>query len=90
MERGRDLEVTIRHGMMSETRGWIHFHNSNRTTLKKELGSGVTECVQWFFMKRNSCVVGMGSVCSPNAREGGGRLLQLGREPLTKGPGSQL
>lgn len=94
VERGRDLEVTIGHSTMSETRGWIHFHNSNGTTLKKELGSGATDCAvkcaQWFFVKRNSCVVGRGSICSPNVREGGGGLLGLGRVPLTRGPGSQL
>lgn len=63
------MEVTVGHGTMSETRGWIHFHNSNRTTLKKEPGSGArecaTECAQWFFMKRNSYAVGRSSVCSP-------------------------
>lgn len=44
VERSGDLEVTIGHGMMPQRRDWIHFHNSSRTTLKKEMDGGGTEC----------------------------------------------
>lgn len=44
VERGRELEVTIGYGRVPDRRGCTHFHSSSRTSLKKEVGSDVTDC----------------------------------------------
>lgn len=62
MERDRDLEVTIGHGMMPERRGWIHFHNSSGTTLKKEVGSDMTICSAPWFLQKGTAVLSRGAL----------------------------
>lgn len=62
MEKGRDLEVTIRQGMMPERRDWIHFHNSSGTTLKKQVGSDVTLCTAPGFLQKGTAGLSRGAV----------------------------
>lgn len=62
VEKGRELEVTIRQGMMPERRDWIHFHNSSGTTLKKQVGSDVTTCTALWFLQKGTAGLSRGAV----------------------------